>query len=181
MEMFRQVVCGRSEDVITRTDITPSSDSESESHEIVTKMTPAGDVTVPEPSEATISAHKQESALEEKLEAKVGVTLNEENSEEQADKFAKVDEMKQEIEAEQKEVKKKEEAKSDIKQLAEQIKVLAEQIAKLQAASERGLSSSPEPSWEKVEKSEKSEGAAHAHALETGPGIASGSGCPFMA
>jgi hypothetical protein len=178
MEMFRQVVGGRSEDVITRTDIIPSSDSESESHKSVTKITPAGKVTVPKPSEATLSAQKEENALEEKLEAKVGVTLNEENSEEQADKFAKVDEMKQEIEAKQE--GKKEEAKPDIKQLAEQIKVLAEQIATLQAANERGASSSPEPSWEKIEKSEKSEGVAHAHSHETGAGIASGSGCPFM-
>lgn len=173
MEMFRQVVGGRSEDVITRTNITPYSDSESESHETVTKTTPAGNITVPKPSEATISTQKEESALEEKLEVKVGVTLNEENSEEQADKFAKVDEMKQEIAA-------KQEGKPDIKQLAEQIKILAEQIAKLQATSERDSSSSPEPSWEKVEKSEKIEGVAHAHSHESAAGIASGSGCPFM-
>lgn len=174
MEMFHQIVGGRGEEGISRGDATPTTDSDSES-EMVLKTTPAGDVEVSQPTEETIAAKGKETALEEKLEEKVGVDLDVEDPEEQAARVAKVDEMKREAEKEE------EETKPDIKQLAGQIKVLAEQIAKLQSSFERLLSSSPEPTWEKVERGEKNEVSEQIHGCGSlASGNASGTECPFM-
>ena len=181
LEMFRQVVAGRGETVISRTDISNSTDSESEEKKPVTRTTPAGDIKLLKLSKSSGAAQKAEQEHEPVLEDQVGVTLNEKNSEIQADKLAQVDKLMQR--KKKQEVGKKDAEKDEtrsrptIPQLAEQTKNPAEQIARLQADFERD-SDLHEPTWEKVENSH-CETTAHVPGALS-PSVVFKSGCPFM-
>lgn len=164
--MFRQVVAGRGEDVITRAPTSSGSDSETTT--TTTKQTPSGKVSVKIPSEAVIATEQKEDAAEKALEKVLGVELNIENSEDLADKLSHVEAIQSKVPAEKI-------AGADLKHVE---KLIAEVDGVDKSASDGGEGVAPSDIAPDKNLHEKNDTNPHGHAFVSSSG--SGSGCPFM-